>query len=74
MRINILKKKAQMDGINIPDDAIDYIASHIEGNIFKLEGALSRTMAYASQTDQSITKELVADALENIFMECEKPE
>ena len=74
LRVAILEKKAQLDGINIPDDVLAYIASHIDSNIFKLLGALSRTVAYASLNNQSITKELAADALKNIFMECDTPE
>lgn len=74
MRIAILKRKAQIDGISIADDVIAYIASHIESNIFKLLGALSRTVAYASLKNQPITKELAADALDNIFMEGETSE
>ncbi|MBT0567739.1 chromosomal replication initiator protein DnaA [Williamsia sp. CHRR-6] len=47
-RIAILRKKAQMDDLKVPDDVMELIASKIERNIRELEGALIRVTAYAS--------------------------
>ncbi len=47
-RIAILRKKAQMDDIQVPDDVLELIASKIERNIRELEGALIRVTAFAS--------------------------
>ena len=47
-RIAILRKKAQMDDIRVPDDVLELIASKIERNIRELEGALIRVTAFAS--------------------------
>ena len=47
-RIAILRKKAQMDQIRVPDDVLELIASKIERNIRELEGALIRVTAFAS--------------------------
>ena len=47
-RIAILRKKAQMERLDVPDDVLELIASSIERNIRELEGALIRVTAFAS--------------------------
>jgi len=66
-RIAILKKKSLMEGLEIPDEVLHYIASKIENNIRELEGALIRIVAYASLLDSKITLELTDEALKNIL-------
>jgi chromosomal replication initiator protein len=69
-RIAILRKKAQMDRLDVPDDVLELIASSIERNIRELEGALIRVTAFASlnraPTDKALAdivlRDLVADA------------
>jgi chromosomal replication initiator protein len=69
-RIAILRKKAQMERLDVPDDVLELIASSIERNIRELEGALIRVTAFASLNKTSITtslaevvlRDLVADA------------
>ncbi len=68
-RIAILKKKALIDHLDVPNDVMVYIASRIDSNIRELEGALTRAVAYASLTQQPVTTELVAEALKNVFEE-----
>lgn len=66
-RIAILKKKAMLENLDVPNEAFIYIAGRIDNNIRELEGALTRVVAYASLTGSKITTELVAEALKNIF-------
>lgn len=66
-RIAILRKKAQSDGLNIPNEVIHYIAGKIETNIRELEGALIRIMAFASLSKSEITLQLTDEALKNIL-------
>jgi chromosomal replication initiator protein len=66
-RIAILKKKALLEHLNVPNDVMVYIASRIDNNIRELEGALTRVIAYASLNHQPVTTELVAAALKNVF-------
>lgn len=66
-RIAILRKKAMMENLNVPNDVMVYIASRIDNNIRELEGALIRVMAYASLTNQSIDIDLATEALKDIF-------
>ncbi|MDQ2781040.1 MAG: chromosomal replication initiator protein DnaA, partial [Actinomycetota bacterium] len=53
-RIAILRKKAQMDRLAVPDDVLEFIASRIERNIRELEGALIRVTAFASLNKQPV--------------------
>jgi chromosomal replication initiation ATPase DnaA len=46
-RIAILKKKAEMDEINLPDDVAIYLATNIKSNVRELEGLLIRVAAFA---------------------------
>jgi len=50
-RIAILKKKAEMDGMDVPDEVLHYIARVYINNVRELEGALLRIMAYTSLTN-----------------------
>ncbi|MDD4599747.1 Chromosomal replication initiator protein DnaA [bioreactor metagenome] len=66
-RIAILRKKAMIENLNVPNDVMVFIASRIDNNIRELEGALIRVMAYASLTKQSIDIDLATEALKDIF-------
>ena len=66
-RIAILKKKAEVDSIYIPDDVYDYIARKIKSNIRELEGALTRVVAYSSLTNKEINIALCEEALKGII-------
>lgn len=66
-RIAILRKKALLENLNIPNDVMVYIASRIDNNIRELEGALVRVIAYASLTNQSVDMNLCSEALKDIF-------
>ena len=66
-RIAILSKKARQEKIDIPDEALLFIAKKIKSNIRELEGALCRIAAYASFEGKKIDAELVEKTLQNIF-------
>ena len=66
-RIAILRKKAMLENLKVPNDVMVYIAGRIDNNIRELEGALIRVMAYASLTDQTIDLNLATEALKDIF-------
>ena len=71
-RIAILRKKANSERLEIPDDTLSYIAGQIDSNIRELEGALVRVQAYSAIQGTDITTSLAADALKSI-MPSEKP-
>ncbi|BDG61872.1 chromosomal replication initiator protein DnaA [Caldinitratiruptor microaerophilus] len=66
-RIAILSKKANLEHLDVPDDVISYIATHIETNIRELEGALTRVVAYAGLMRAPISLDLAAQALKDIL-------
>ncbi|WP_215506509.1 chromosomal replication initiator protein DnaA [Peptoniphilus sp. EMRHCC_23] len=66
-RIAILRNKAKSDGFHVPDEVINYIATHVKSNIRELEGALSRVTAYSKLTTGVITEETAATVLKDIY-------
>lgn len=66
-RIAILRKKAALEHLDVPNDVMFSIANRIDNNIRELEGALTRVVAYASVTQQPITTTLVNEALADVF-------
>ncbi|WP_291569880.1 chromosomal replication initiator protein DnaA [Clostridium sp. UBA4548] len=66
-RIAILKKKADVENLNVPNEVMVYIATHIKSNIRELEGALIRIVAYSSLTNKEISVELASEALKDII-------
>ncbi|VEG50898.1 chromosomal replication initiator protein DnaA [Mycolicibacterium aurum] len=66
-RIAILRKKAQMDRLDVPGDVLELIASKIERNIRELEGALIRVTAFASLNKTPIDKSLAEIVLRDLI-------
>lgn len=66
-RMAILRKKAQMENIMVPNEVVSYIAKNIKSNIRELEGALTRIVAYSSLTNREITLDLANEALKDII-------
>ncbi len=65
-RAAILRRKASIDHLNVPDEVITFIAEKVESNIRELEGSLIRVNAKASLAGQAITIEMAQDALKNL--------
>ncbi len=66
-RIAILRKKAEIDGIVVPDAVAEFIAQRIQTNIRELEGALVRVIAYATLTRSMITTTLAEEVLRELL-------
>ncbi len=66
-RIAILRKKAQLESLEVPNEVMLYIANNIQSNIRELEGALNRVVAFSNFHNQLISLDLVADALKDIL-------
>ncbi|TFZ41303.1 chromosomal replication initiator protein DnaA [Soehngenia longivitae] len=73
-RIAILKKKANIENLTIPDEVFHLIANNIQSNIRELEGALIKIVAYSSLTGKSITEELAEEALKDLVNTNKKKE
>ncbi|HDA6798348.1 TPA: chromosomal replication initiator protein DnaA [Staphylococcus aureus] len=66
-RMAILQKKIEEEKLDIPPEALNYIANQIQSNIRELEGALTRLLAYSQLLGKPITTELTAEALKDII-------
>ncbi len=66
-RIAILRKKAQLENLDVPNEIIVFIADKIASNIRELEGALNKVIAYSSLTQNEITLELANEALKDVL-------
>ncbi|WP_434292084.1 chromosomal replication initiator protein DnaA [Clostridium botulinum] len=66
-RMAILKKKADVEKLNIPNEVMVYIATKIKSNIRELEGALIRIVAFSSLTNKEISVDLASEALKDII-------
>jgi len=66
-RIAILRKKAELDGMSVPDEVAEFIAQRIHSNIRELEGALVRVVAYANLTRAHMTVDLAAEVLKELL-------
>ncbi|HLN16381.1 MAG TPA: chromosomal replication initiator protein DnaA [Acidimicrobiales bacterium] len=65
-RLAILRTKAEADHEDIPDDVLDFIATHVKDNIRELEGALIRVTAFASLYHERISLDLAERVLADI--------
>jgi chromosomal replication initiator protein len=73
-RIAILSKKAATDGLPVPRDVLEYIATHIERNIRELEGALIRVAAFASLNKSPVDRALAEVVLKDLIPDATDPE
>jgi chromosomal replication initiator protein len=71
-KVAILKRKAEAEGIGLPDNVALFIAGKIKSNIRELEGSLIRLIAYASLTGREISLSLAQDVLRNVLQHDER--
>lgn len=65
LRRRVLIKKAQQDGLSLPDDVIDYIAENVTDSIRELEGVVVSLVAHATVLDREITLDLARPVVAN---------
>ncbi len=70
-RLAILRSKTEMDKEDIPDDVLEFIATHVTSNIRELEGALIRVTAFASLSHEPVSLELAEKVLPDIVAQGE---
>jgi chromosomal replication initiator protein len=66
-RLAILRKKAETERTTIPDDVLELIATNVRDNIRELEGALIRVSAFASLTEEPLTRDVAQRVLADIL-------
>jgi len=69
MRLAILHKKAQLMGVELPDDIINFLANRIRTNIRRLEGALIRVASFAALTGKKLSVEVIEGLLREVLHE-----
>ncbi len=65
-RVSILKKKVYNDGIEIPPDVLETLATHITTNVRELEGALINLLAQSTLNRREITNELARQVIDRL--------
>ena len=71
-KVAILKKKAEFENFQLPDNVAFFIASKIESNIRELEGSLVRLMAFCSLTGEPVSLGMAQEVLKAILKSQEK--
>jgi chromosomal replication initiator protein len=72
-KIAIIHKKSEADGMSLPEDVIDYIATKIKSSIRDIEGCLIRLGAHSSLTGNPVNLEMAKTILRDFIPEDEKP-
>jgi chromosomal replication initiator protein len=67
MRVAIIKKKAEAEGVAIDNSVAFYIAKHLRSNVRELEGALKKVLAYSSFHGRQIALDLAKEALKDLI-------
>ena len=66
-KMAILDKKAEVEGVTLPEDVRIYIATKTKSNVRELEGALVKLMAYSSVTGSPITLAMAQQVLKYLI-------
>jgi chromosomal replication initiator protein len=67
-RVAIIKKKAELVNIHLPDDVSFFIAKRFRSNVRELEGALNRVVANSNLTGTPITLDFTHSALKDLLL------
>ena len=66
-KVAILRRKADSEGLRLPDDVALFIARQVRSNIRELEGLLNRVLAFASLTGKPLSLDLARETLKDIL-------
>jgi len=66
-RVAILKNKAELNNVDLPDEVAFFMGSRIKSNVRELEGALRRVLANSNFTGKPITLDFTKDALRDLI-------
>jgi len=66
-RVAIIRKKTELEGVELPDDLAYFIANRVRSNVRQLEGAITRVISYASLMGRPLTTELAEDVLQDVL-------
>lgn len=63
LRLDVLHQKAEQDGVELPEEVVEFIASNVTGSIRELEGMVLSLLAHASALGREITVDLARKVL-----------
>jgi len=66
-KIAILRRKADLEDVHLPEDVAEFIAKQVRSNIRELEGLLNRVIAFSSLTAKPISIALAEETLKDIL-------
>jgi chromosomal replication initiator protein len=72
-KVAIIRKKADADRLELPDDVSYYVATRVKSNVRDLEGCLIRLGAHASLTGSPVTLEVAKNILRDFIQDEERP-
>lgn len=67
LRIAILKRKAEIMNVNLPNDVLTFIGENIKSNIRQIEGVIKKLGAYSYITQSPITVDIARDQLSSFI-------
>ncbi|MHA1539360.1 MAG: chromosomal replication initiator protein DnaA [Alphaproteobacteria bacterium] len=67
LRLGILQNKIEKDGVNVPENVLEFLAHKITSNVRELEGALTRIMAHATLVGRPLTLASTQDVLKDLL-------
>lgn len=67
MRVAILLRKAELEGMPMPDDVAFFVAKNVRANVRELEGALRKVLAFAKFSHKEISITLAREALKDLL-------
>src|SRR6266404_2918466 len=65
-KMAILDKKAELEGVRLPEDVRIFMATKTKSNVRELEGGLVKLMAYSSLTGEPITMQMAQQVLKHL--------
>ncbi|QZT36954.1 chromosomal replication initiator protein DnaA [Halosquirtibacter xylanolyticus] len=71
-RVAILKQKALMNGLNLEDSVVEYIANNVKNNVRELEGAIISLLAQSTLNNKNIDVSLANDAISKLVKQAKK--
>ena len=72
LRLAIIKKKAELVGIELPEESLDYLAENLRSNVRQIEGAIKKLAAFKFLSGQDITFDLVKQAV-TVYADGDEP-
>jgi chromosomal replication initiator protein len=66
-KVAILRRKAEQQDADLPDDVAHFVAHLVRSNVRELEGLLNRVLAFASLTGRPLSRDLAEETLKDIL-------